>query len=271
MKHLTLIASAVAVASALFAGTTVANDDNAGSSLELPKAVSDLGIPGAKVDKTFDTGLDGINGWVISVENDTNVIYTTEDGTHAFIGMILGEGGENLTQAHMEQHMENSPLASMPNRAGAQDNGFEKEEEAAALAQIEESAAYVEEGTGDKVLYVVFDTQCGYCQQMYQTSRALLDEVTFRWIPVGFMGEGSLHQAAQIIDAENPAEVLATIERGGSVSESPSTEAMNIVSENSNLIQQLGIRSTPNTIYKDENGEARIVRGALRAAEIRNL
>jgi hypothetical protein len=26
--------------------------------------------------------------------------------------MILGEGGENLTQAHMEQHMENSPLCS---------------------------------------------------------------------------------------------------------------------------------------------------------------
>ena len=46
---------------------------------------------------------------------------------------------------------------------------------------------------------------------------------------------------------------------------------MNIVSENSNLIQQLGIRSTPNTLYKDENGEAHIMRGALRAAEIRSL
>ena len=271
MKQLTLIASAVAVASALFAGTTVANDDNAGSNLELPKAVSDLGIPGAKVDKTFDTGLDGINGWVISVENDTNVIYTTEDGTHAFIGMILGEGGENLTQAHMEQHMENSPLASMPKRAASQDNGFTDEDEAAALAQVEENAFYVEEGSGDKVLYVVFDTQCGYCQKMYQESRAVLDEVTIRWIPVGFMGEGSLHQAAQIVDAENPTEVLATFEGGGSVSGSPSAEAMNIVSENSNLIQQLGIRSTPNTLYKDENGEAHIMRGALRAAEIRNL
>jgi thiol:disulfide interchange protein DsbG len=271
MKHLTLIASAVAVASALIAGTAVANDDNAGASLELPKAVADLGIPGAKVDKTFDTGLDGINGWVISVENDTNVIYTTEDGKHAFVGMILGEGGENLTQAHMEQHMENSPLANMPQRAGAQGNGFTDDQGAAALAQVEEEAFYIEEGTGDKVLYVVFDTQCGYCQKMYQASRAVLDEVTIRWIPVGFMGEGSLHQAAQLVDADNPTEVLATFERGGNVSGSPSTEAMNIVSENSNLIQQLGIRSTPNTIYKDESGEAHIVRGALRAAEIRNL
>lgn len=271
MKNLTLIASAVAVASALIAGTAAANDDNASASMELPKAVADLGIPGAKVDKRFDTGLDGINGWVISVEDDTNVMYTTDDGTHAFIGMILGEGGENLTQAHMEQHMDESQLSKLPQRSGAKDNGYTEEQESAALAQVEEEAFYVEEGTGDKVLYVVFDTQCGYCQQMYKASRAVLDEVTIRWVPVGFMGEGSLHQAAQIVDAENPVEVLATFERGGSVSGSPSTEAMNIVTENSNLIQSLGIKSTPNTIYRDENGEAHIKRGALRAADIRNL
>ena len=291
MKHLTLIASAVTLASALMAGSAFANEQTAGAksvtdlmtgtatdkekaaaeSMERPQAVADLGIPDAKVDKTFETGLDGIKGWVISVEKDTNVIYTTEDGKYAFIGMILGEGGVNLTQEHMAEHMETSPLANMPKRAGAQDSGYTDAQEAEALAQVEEEAFYIEEGTGDKILYVVFDTQCGFCQRMYQASRAVLDEVTIRWIPVGFMGEGSLHQAAQLVDAENPIEVLATFERGGSVSGAPSTEAMNIVSENSNLMQQLGIRSTPNTIYKDEDGTAHIVRGALRAAEIRNL
>ena len=121
------------------AGSAFAEDSKAEGGKELPKAVADLGIPGAKVDKTFDTGLEGINGWVISVENDTNVIYTTEDGKHAFVGMILGEGGENLTQAHMEEHMENSPLANMPGRAGASqaDNGYSDDEEAKALELTE--------------------------------------------------------------------------------------------------------------------------------------
>ena len=273
MKHLTLIASAVTIASALMTGSAFAEDSKAEGAKELPKAVADLGIPGAKVDKTFDTGLEGINGWVISVENDTNVIYTTEDGKHAFVGMILGEGGENLTQAHMEEHMENSPLAGMPGRAGASqaDNGYSDDEEAKALELIQEAPFYVEEGSGERVLYVIYDTQCPYCQRMYEASRDVLEDVTIRWVPVGFLGEQSLHEAAQIVDAENPAEAMATIKQGGSISGASSTEAMDIVSQNSQLTQQAGIGATPTTIYEDANGEAQIRRGALRAAEIRNL
>ena len=273
MKHLTLIASAVTIASALMTGSAFAEDSKAEGAKELPKAVADLGIPGAKVDKTFDTGLEGINGWVISVENDTNVIYTTEDGKHAFVGMILGEGGENLTQAHMEEHMENSPLANMPGRAGASqaDNGYSDDEEAKALELIQDAPFYVEEGSGERVLYVIYDTQCPYCQRMYEASRDVLEDVTIRWVPVGFLGEQSLHEAAQIVDAENPAEAMATIKQGGSISGASSTEAMDLVSQNSQLTQQAGIGATPTTIYEDANGEAQIRRGALRAAEIRNL
>ncbi|QFT86841.1 Thiol:disulfide interchange protein DsbG precursor (plasmid) [Halomonas sp. THAF12] len=273
MKQLTLIASAVTIASALMTGSAFAEDSTAEGSMELPKAVADLGIPGAHVDKKFDTGLDGINGWVISVENDTNVIYTTEDGKHAFVGMILGEGGENLTQAHMEEHMENSPLAGMPGRAGASqaDNGYTDDEEAKALELVQSAPFYVEEGSGEQVIYVIFDTQCGYCQRMYQASRSVLDDVTIRWVPVGYLGEQSLRQAAQIADSDTPADTMALFEQGGGVTAAPSTEAMDLVSQNSQLAQQAGITATPTTIYEDANGEAQIRRGALRAAEIRNL
>ncbi len=51
MKHLTLIASAVTIASALMTGSAFAEDSKAEGAKELPKAVADLGIPGAKVDK----------------------------------------------------------------------------------------------------------------------------------------------------------------------------------------------------------------------------
>lgn len=273
MKKLTLLASAVTVASALMAGSAIADNTEKQDNLQLPKVVADLGIEGAHVDEKFDTGIEGINGWVISVENDTNVIYTTKDNKYAFIGMILGEGGANLTQSHMEEHMENSPLASMPNRTGAsaRGNGFTDDEEAAALDLVQDAPFYVEEGTGEQVIYVVFDTQCGFCKRMYRASREALEDVTIRWVPVGYMGEQSLREAAQIADSDNPVETMAVFERGGNVETSPSTEAMDMVSENSQLAQEAGITATPTTIYENEDGEPTIRRGALRAAEIRNL
>ena len=95
------------------------------------------------------------------------------------------------------------------------------------------------------MLYVIYDTQCPYCQRMYEASRDVLEDVTIRWVPVGFLGEQSLHEAAQIVDAENPAEAMATIKQGGSISGASSTEAMDIVSQNSQLTQQAGIGATP--------------------------
>lgn len=103
MKRTPLIATTVTLASSLMAGAVHA-EQQAADSIEMPKAIADLGIPDAKVDKQFETGIEGINGYVVSVETDTNVLYTTEDGRHAFIGMILGEGGMNITQQHTVEH-----------------------------------------------------------------------------------------------------------------------------------------------------------------------
>ncbi len=46
---------------------------------------------------------------------------------------------------------------------------------------------------------------------------------------------------------------------------------MEIVSQNSQIVRQAGITSTPTTIYQDADGTPRIRRGALTAEQIRSL
>ena len=117
MKRTTLIATAVTLASSLMAGA-VHSEQQAADAIELPKAIADLGIPDAKVNKQFETGIEGINGYVVSVETDTNVLYTTEDGRHAFIGMILGEGGHEQNPPQQQAPQGRRPAAARPRTLG---------------------------------------------------------------------------------------------------------------------------------------------------------
>ncbi|WP_163575342.1 thioredoxin fold domain-containing protein [Halomonas faecis] len=272
MKRTTLIATAVTLASSLMAGAAHAQQQDAGN-IALPKAIADLGIPDATVDKQFETGIEGINGYVVSVETDTNVLYTTEDGRHAFIGMILGEGGMNITQQHIEEHMGGLPQAQMPGQQpqAAGNSGFSAEEEANGFELMESVPFYAEEGTGDKVLYVVYDTQCPFCTRMHDASREVLDEVTIRWVPVGYLGEQSLVEAAGIVESDEPLALMEALKRGEVSDLTTTPGAMEIVSQNSQIVRQAGITSTPTTIYQDEDGTPRIRRGALTAEQIRSL
>lgn len=270
MKRTTLIATAVTLASSLMAGAAHAQQQDAGN-IALPKAIADLGIPDATVDKQFETGIEGINGYVVSVETDTNVLYTTEDGRHAFIGMILGEGGMNITQQHIEEHMGGLPQMLSQQGQAAGGSGFSPGEEANGFELMENVPFYAEEGTGDKVLYVVYDTQCPFCSRMHDASREVLDEVTIRWVPVGYMGEQSLVEAAGIVESDEPLALMEALKRGEVSNLSTTPDAMEIVSQNSQIVRQAGITSTPTTIYQDADGTPRIRRGALTAEQIRSL
>lgn len=242
------------------------------SDLSVPAALADLGISGLEVQKRFATGIEGVEGLVMRINGEPNMVYSIEGGRYVMIGMLLGDGQRNLTQQHAEAHMPNWQQAlagggsdrRLPSR---ESGGIDPDE---AFAAVQSLPFVVEEGRGETVLYVTMDPYCPHCASYYRASRELLDEVTFRWIPLGFLSDDSLRQAALLADSDDPVATLAQMQAGG-LSGEPSDESREIIQRNSMLMRDAGLTMTPVTVYMTADGTPKVVRGALSAQQIRAL
>ncbi len=56
---------------------------------------------------------------------------------------------------------------------------------------------------GAPVVYIVFDTQCPWCQWQYEQFKPFLGQVTFRWFPVACLSPYSELQGAVILAAKD--------------------------------------------------------------------
>lgn len=237
------------------------------ASAELPSALDSLGIAGVQMQKRFDTEIDGVEGVVVSVQGEENLVYSMNGGRHVLIGMMLGEDGKNLTEGHAAKHFEakpERPAQTLPQRDG---NAIDA---AAALDAAESLPFFIEEGTGETVLYVTLDPNCPHCANYYNASRSVLSDVTIRWVPVGYLGPDSLRQAGLLVDSDDPVAAAAQMNAQG-LSGNPSPEARAVAQENSSIMREAGITMTPATIYRSADGTPRVVRGALSAERIRAL
>lgn len=232
----------------------------------LPSALESLGVAGMEVEKRFATEVDGIEGLVVSVDGKQNLVYSMDDGRHVLIGMLLAEGGINLTDAHAKAHINGASepaTKALPER----DSGINAE---SAISAVESLPFVVEEGSGDTILYVTLDPNCPHCSNYYRASRSVLDDVTIRWVPVGFLGRDSLRQAALLAESDDPVAAIAEMEARG-LQGQPSAEALETIQENSLTMREAGITMTPVTVYRSADGTPRVVRGSLPAEQIRSL
>jgi len=231
----------------------------------LPPVLENLGIPDARVETRFETEVPGVTGYVVRMGGESNLIYTVDEGRHALVGVLIGEDGRNHTEAHAVKHLGMNPTDGLPERGA--DDGMDADR---ALDAVESAPLYIQEGSGDPVVYVTLDPQCPHCARYYDASRSVLEEVTIRWIPVAILGPESLRQAALLVEADDPVQALESMKAGGLDGE-PGPESEAIVRENTQQLTQAGIRATPTTVYKSRDGDARVLRGALDAARLREL
>lgn len=56
------------------------------------------------------------------------------------------------------------------------------------------------------VVYIVFDSQCPWCQWQYKEWKPFLGQVTFKWFPVAVLSPWSELQGATILAAKDPYE-----------------------------------------------------------------
>jgi thiol:disulfide interchange protein DsbG len=156
--------------------------------------------------------------------------------------------------------------------------GHQQQMAATILERIRE-ATWIAEGKGPHVLYVFFDPNCPYCNQVFQDLRPWVTrgEVEVRWIPVGILMETSRGKAAALLEAKDPRAALYTNENQfsrqhgfGGVTEEPLPQDTTIkkLEANARLLSVTPDNAVPSLVFHDKAGVAMIVRGAPPKAQL---
>lgn len=252
----------------------------------IPRVLADLGVDEERVRKRFSTEA-GLTGWVLKPEQgekEPGLVYTTRDGKHALTGAMIGPDQEVLSRDHLAQHTDLSgdkaesgacggsgnggkPGAGDDSTASDSDNATPDSAEALeALAQ----AKALTQGEGEAEAYVIMDPHCPYSHRFYETAQKLTRNVTFHWVPVGYLGQQSMTDAAAILAADDPLAAFEAAMSGETVDAEGSDAERERIQEHNELASAAGLDGTPGMVLVDADGEVRAVRqGALPAQALR--
>lgn len=216
---------------------------------DLPPAVQNLEQQGVKVIESFDAP-GGLTGYVGDMRGRTLAFYLTPDGDHVIVGTMLDKDGNNLSEARIQELVEGPKFES-------------------AWPELEDSH-WVRDGdkNADTVIYTFTDPNCPYCHRFREQAEPWIDagKVQLRHIMVGILKEDSLTKAATILGSEDPEAAMqehqASFEKGGIEVDRKRVSAAHLeVKANNSLMQELGLRATPSTLYRGEDGKITMIQG----------
>lgn len=216
---------------------------------DYPPVIQSLEQQGVKVVESFEAP-GGMTGYVGEMQGRSLAFYLTPDGNHVIVGTLLDEEGNNLSAASIQELIEGPKFAK-------------------AWPQLEDSN-WVQDGSSDAetIIYTFTDPNCPYCYRFRQQAAPWIEagEVQLRHILVGILKEDSLTKAATILGSENPEAALhdhqASYQQGGIEVDRKLVSAAHMeVKANNRLMQELGLRATPSTLYKDDDGKVVMVQG----------
>ena len=135
-------------------------------------------------------------------------------------------------------------------------------------------ATWVAQGQGQRIIYIIVDPNCGYCQLLYKNLQPFIasHNLQLRWILVAIVDPTSLGKAAAILQAKDPKLALDHNEThyntktyaGGIIEEIPSAATEVRLRANEALLNQVGIPVVPTMLFAAKTGEAMMIQGASR-------
>lgn len=152
----------------------------------------------------------------------------------------------------------------------------------ALLGQVSQ-ATWIGEGSGPHTLYVFFDPNCPYCHKLYEELRPHVKAggLEVRWVPVGVLMRTSLGKAAAILEAPKPLAAFYRNENDWNFGDTPyggieplhkpAKRTVAALDANAALLENVGIRGVPVTVFRGDDGKAYHFTGtpgAERLAEI---
>ena len=104
---------------------------------------------------------------------------------------------------------------------------------------------YLTQTEGTLIAYMVSDPQCPACQALQERiEEGMTPDVELLYLTVGFMGQESLHLAAERLQRNLP------------------VDGDEAVSENTRIAAEIGVRAVPTVFYQTPQGEVRKFTGS---------
>jgi len=215
---------------------------------EYPPVIAHLLGSGVKVAATFKAPA-GLTGYVVTAGGQPHVIYVTGEEQYAIVGTMLDADGNNLTQAQLNEHLPKPDYS--------------------ALWQAAEKATWIAEGAKDPktIVYALADPHCPYCHAFWLASQAYEKVgLQVRWIWVSYLHADGEAKVAAMLEAKDPAKAMNRHERhfrqgGIAPLKNPDPKVIKEIQANTRLMQQFGINGTPAILYKDGDGDAKLIQG----------
>jgi thiol:disulfide interchange protein DsbG len=245
---------------ALLAGCS--NDDNnAASTADADGSAALRALEGQGV--TIHGPLDvpgGLDAFGASAGTQGMAVYIMPDSDYAVIGTLIDAQGNPVAEEELRQ------IVSEPMEQGAWD----------AL----EASSWVQDGdpSAERVIYTFTDANCPFCNELWQEARPWIEagKVQLRHVMVGVIRADSAGKAATILEADDPEAAMTqnvmNHAEGGVEPASPiSAETSERLSENVDLMRQLGFTGTPGMVARAEDGSLTLRPGVPRGPALEEL
>lgn len=228
----------------------------------LPSTFSRLVTSNETVVAKFDAGF-GFEGYVIETPQQEAIIYHDSERNIAFSGMMLIDGGTNVTEEHYETEIPEKDYSDV-------------------LASVVAGDTVLTEGSADaeKELWVFFDPNCPHCHTIWETTRSFIEsgELKVHWMPVAFLSNTSAGKVAKFWQAEDQIAVFneseAKFNQGGSTplrSSEITRETREMLEKNLDYMGDFGSNGTPTVAYKTKEDTVGVISSSMSEERMRDF
>ena len=193
----------------------------------------------------------GLKAWAAYRDQQPIPIYRMPDGKHWVIGTVIDAQGKDVNAKALHNAVQ-KPMGQ----------GF--------WTDLERTH-WIGDGRPDaaRIAYVFTDPNCPYCNQLWRDARPLVQagQLQLRHILVGILRPSSQGKAAAILAAKSPEQALAShaLAYADASGKNPDTlgiaplqriplSARDALANNVSLMNSMGLRATPATIWKNAQG-----------------
>lgn len=233
---------------------------------DLPAPIENLVNEGAQIRYLGQDG--GYDGWLTIKNGQEQYFYVNPDGSAFTMGLLFDKDGKAITVRQIQRlrgiEGESLDILAGEARESSAQSAFQLQTPAEKLYTDIENSNWVPVGQRDApVVYSFIDPNCGHCHAFMADARRAIElgDVQVRMIPIGFSRE-SVAQSAFLLAAPNAQERWA-LHMGGDESALPAKSDINTqgVQRNIEIMQSWQLDVTPLILYRNHDGDVKIVRG----------
>ncbi|WP_417595679.1 thioredoxin fold domain-containing protein [Oceanospirillum sp.] len=266
-------------------------DKGSESMVGLPLPISRALEQGLVLESQFHAESD-LTGWVLSLDGQFTLVYTTPDQRTLISGALINEAGQNLSERYAQKYFPKPDIAlleeatyisigapkelNLPDSATAPVDASPDGESTNTQAESGAEPATEQTIEAKRVIYAFFDPSCPFCHLAWKAFQPYIDKgVEIRWIPVAFLNPESRDKAAAILQSRNPENELTESMRLFNTEQQPTAAVKETsrrqLQSNMKLMQRFGIQGTPGLVWADESGELKIRSGMPKLGEFPHI